>query len=477
MKVEYKYEKMRILFVFPSITNVLEPAKHIPLNLCYLAAVCEQVGHEAAILDFNIHRDNKDERFKEKVRWADIVGFTSVTPAIEECWRLCRVAKETKSTIRTVLGGPHISVLPEESLKLAEVDFVVQGEGEETIKELCNALSNGNRFEQIKGLSFKTEGKLKSNPPRPLMKNLDNLPFPAYHLLEMERYKRSAHPLFSDPVKRPAMIMTSRGCPFACNFCYNGIYGNTFRFRSPKNVVDEIQLLVEKYNVDYLSVEDDLFVYNPKRAIEICRLIIERGLKFRWECAHGIRVDTVNEEVLRWMKKAGCFRLFFGLESGDQEVLNKLMNKKITLEKARNGIAIAKGLGFELGGYFLLGYPGETIDSMNKTINWALELEIDYALFNIPTPYPGSKLYNQVKHLLGDELSWDTFRTLDTSYVYIREFGLKPEQLIKMRQIAYRKFYFRPKYVIGFLTKKRFYKNLSLIWKTAIPMLFGGEAV
>jgi len=459
---------MRILLVGPRST-VWSSRKHIPLGLGYLAAVLEGAGHEVEIYDAVVETEPLD-RLLDGGKF-DLAGITAVTPLIYEAWEVAAQAKG-RGTV-TVLGGPHPTLLPDESLERPEVDIVVRGEGEETIVELAQALEEGSDLEGVLGISFK-KGTIVHNLSRPLSEDLDSLPFPAHHLFKIERYT-NLQPLTDglDPNARAYTIVTSRGCPYGCIFCSKAITGRTWRPRSPENVVAEWRWLVKDLGATEIGITDDVMTLDAKRAKRICRLLVEEGLNhIPWITVHGIRVDDVDEELLRLMKEAGCKRVGFGVESGSQRVLD-YMKKGQTIEEVRRTFRWSKKAGLETMGFFIFGMPTETEETMEATIRLALELDPDLANFMIAAPYPGTELYEIILHE-GNLFSrdWRDFAIHDEKARFAM--GEMTAELVERKwHEAYRRFYFRPNRILKRLFSLDTWRRLPLHFANARRFFLG----
>ncbi|MFH1786566.1 MAG: radical SAM protein [archaeon] len=378
---EYPYaNKINVNLVFP---NRVVP----PLDLAYPAAILEKEGHAVSIIDANAERLSLDE-LKKKVTEssADLIVISSAPFDRWQCPYLD--IKPVEDTIRlfksVCLMGPHPTTEPEYFFsKFPQVKYIVRNEPEMTIKELVVALNTGKRVDNIKGLSFRGK-KIRHNPERPLIRDINSLPCPAYHLLRMELYGDAM--LKSTPFVR---LLSSRGCPFRCTFCYKSFYGSGYRYRKPSSVFEELKMLKEEYGLKSFYFGDLEFVLNKKRAIEICHLIAP--LKLRWGCT--CRVTSVDEELLGKMKSAGCEYIYYGLESGDQRVLD-MTKKGITLKQAKNAFKITKNSGITPYAFFLLGLPGETMGSIENSIAFLAETEIAESFgFTLAIPYPNTQLY------------------------------------------------------------------------------------
>jgi anaerobic magnesium-protoporphyrin IX monomethyl ester cyclase len=447
---------MKALLVSPK-SKTWSSRKHIPLGLGYLAAVLEREGHEVGLWDGSVEDEPLTETL-ERQRF-DIVGISSATPLIYEAWDAARQAKRHGAV--TILGGPHPTLLPGESLDHPEVDLVVRGEADESIVEVIHALDtdtgdadpasgalrfSAQHWRQITGLSFRNgSGKILHNDPRRPPADLDSLPFPAHHLYKIERYT-NLQPRTDglDPRARAYTIITSRGCPYQCIYCSKAVTGNTWRPRSPENVVEEWRRLVIDLGATEIGVTDDVMTLDVERAKRICRLLIDEGLnRVPWITIHGIRADNTDLELLRLMKAAGCKRVGFGVESGNQGVLD-IMKKHQTIDQVRQAFANARQAGLQTIGFFIFGLPGENEETMEDTIRLALELDPDLANFMIAAPFPGTELYDMV--LEKGELftrDWGDYAIHDEKARFAM--GEVDAELVERKwHEAYRRFYLRP---------------------------------
>jgi anaerobic magnesium-protoporphyrin IX monomethyl ester cyclase len=306
----------------------------------------------------------------------------------------------------------------------------------------------GKAIETIGGLSYKKDGKQIHNPPTGRIADLDSLPMPAYHLLRMNAY----HPPEGLYRRLPAInIITARGCPNLCTYCAtHTIWGGKLKFRSVDNIIDEIRYLVDRFGIKEISISDDTFTLSKSRIIEFCEKIMIHGIDLTWTC--NSRVENIDEEALRWMKKAGCHHICYGVESADPQIL-KNINKNIMLDKAKAVIQITKKVGITCRASFMFGNPGETRETMRKTLDFVINANPDFAVFNVTTPYPGTPMYAWAKKngYLMDE-DWDTFHG---SKAHIRLPTIAPEEIEQFQQYAFKKFYVRPRYLLGRIIKIR----------------------
>ena len=387
--------KTKTLLINPNVPMLYEFGGHsaFPLGLGYIAAVLEK-SYNVKVIDVGAEGLDDDSLIISIIKInPKIVGITSDTLAFQRAIEIATIVKQIDKKIIVVIGGAHSNALPTYPLKFDCFDISVYGEGERTAVELWDRIDKGKSYEDVKGISFRGKGGIVVNPRRELIENLDELPFPARHLFPMDKYRGEIH-LSVRPVYP---IGTSRGCPFSCAFCScNVAFGRKYRFRSPKNVVDEIEPLINQYKVKGIYFREDLFTANKQRVIDICDEIGKRGLHFSWECES--RVDTIDEEMLQAMKKAGCELIWFGAESGSQRILEYL-NKQITLSQVREAFDICQKVGIKAGASFMIGIPGETMDEIQKSIDLAEELKpkLERAWFSIFTAFPTSSLYEFVK--------------------------------------------------------------------------------
>lgn len=440
---------MKVLLVNPAPNRrTWASYSFLHLGLAYLAAYLVECGHEVKVLDMTV-RPMSDAELRHclKKEHAQLVGVTATTPVIKSAWKVCQAAKE-ETGAWTVIGGAHVSAMPEESAELDFVDVVVTHEGEVTLVELCETLGLGGSLMAVKGIAFKGPEGVVRTAERGLIEDLNELPFPARQLFPPLSAYSPSQPYLSR--RKPSVnILTSRGCPYSCFFCYKGVFGHRYRMRSVENVVAEWRSLVQDYRVKEIEVVDDNFALDVDRAVEICDRIVAEKLVIPWATFSGIRVDHPDHvRLLKAMKRAGCYRLAMGIESGSDDVLEKI-GKKITTARAREAVKVAQSLGFEIMGLFMIGNVGETAESIQRTIDFARELNTDYAQFLIATPFPGSPMYAAVekegKFLVRD---WDEYDNMGGQAFF--EMGDITRELAEgMRQKAYRSFYLRPVFVRG----------------------------
>lgn len=420
---------MKVLLVNPAaglsygVLGVSRP----PLGLAYIAAVAG-VRHAVEIVDFNVGKNNWKRYPYERF---DVVGISADTSRSQTALKIARIAKRKGATV--VVGGPHVSFMDEEALT-GGADYVVRNEGEHTFLALLDALAGEGRLEDLKGVSYLEGGQVVRTPAAPPIADLDALPFPARELLPMKLYteKMNGRPMTT--------MVTSRGCPFNCEFCSSSQFmGVGWRARSAESIVDEVDVLYNKYGYRAISFVDDNFTLKPARAIQISEMIIEKGWDLVW--AAMSRVDTIvkNPGMIRTMARAGFRWTFIGFESGSQASLDAY-GKKAVVGDGLKAMEILRENGVAVTGAFILGAPGETREMMQETIDFAKKLNPRRAQFSILTPYPGSKLYDDVKHRLLTT-NWDLYSGL---HPIIKMDHLSATQMRLMQLRAYAAFYLRP---------------------------------
>ncbi|HEX9076155.1 MAG TPA: radical SAM protein, partial [Anaerolineae bacterium] len=378
---------MRILLVSPE-SQVWNSRSHLHNGLGYLAGSLLANGYaDVSLYDGAVESETVaqvlDRAIAEKHPYA-VVGISSPTVLIENAWAAAREAKARGAI--TILGGPHLTLEPDESMQRPEVDLVVRGEGEDALVEILKALEatqsavSGSDLERILGLSWRdANGKVRHNLDRPLRPDLDNIPLPAYHLFKIERYT-NLNPLTDglDPHARAYTVVTSRGCPYKCTYCSKPITGDTWRPRSVENVIKEWRMLVHDLHATEIGLTDDIWNLDLKRAKALCRALIDEKLNtVPWVTIHGMKVNHTDLELFQLMKAAGCKRVGFGVENGDEYILKHVIKKAQTLDMVRAAFRNARQAGLQTMGFFIFGMPYETEETMEKTIRLALELDPD----------------------------------------------------------------------------------------------------
>ncbi|MCD6371797.1 MAG: cobalamin-dependent protein [Candidatus Aenigmarchaeota archaeon] len=427
-----------------------------PLGLAYIASSLMSRGHEVKVLDLNLYK-TPEKRLRKYLQSfsPDVVGVTVTTPTTSSAKRVLEITKEVDPSTTLVVGGSHITFKGKEFLENSVANIGVVGEGEETIIDIVENLHKRQKLKRIKGIWLKNK-KVVFTGARNFIEDLDRLCFPSLYLLPIGYYRKP----IGEPRKFISMI-SSRGCPFSCSFCSKPL-GKICRFRSPKNLMEEIFFHLERIGerkIKEIVFYDDIFTFNKKRVIEFCKLLISSGLNIKWKCES--RVDLVDKEMLIWMKKAGCYMIAYGIESGNQKILDYL-KKGFSIKQIKDAVKITKKVGIKILGYFILGAPGEGIDEIKNTIKFAKLLNIDYAQFSILTPYPGSEIFS----LLKKDEDFDEViyfgRILDKKIVNCS--NIPTHVLKRMYKKAFFSFYVRPRSLFreisDFLKTKAFEKLL-----------------
>jgi len=438
-----------------------------PLGIAYLAAVLEEAGHDVRIID-GIAEKKSIEQIAGKAQHFDFVGVTACTSFAKRAYESVKAVKEI-SDAPIIFGGPHATVLPLEVVENQDIDFVVAGEGEYTILELVNALEKGKEVEKVKGLYFKKGKKVQFTGERQFVKNVDDIPMPARHLLQMHLYTGSE----SRSRRLPShSLISSRGCPFNCSFCGH-IFGRNFRPHSPERVLQEMELLVEKYKVRDLGFWDDNFTVDKKRVIKICEMVKERDWDITSSCE--ARVDCVDADVLKALKSAGCEFIAYGVESGSQPVLNS-MRKGFVKDKVRETFKLTQKIGIGIRAYFLIGLPGETKEDILKTLQFAKELNPTIATFTLYTPLPGTDDYTKSVESgeLKKPLYWHDEVLPDFNFLekpICVPNGMTAEELLKLHKKAYWEYYLRPGYILQRLLSIRNLEDLGKMAKGFVTIM------
>jgi radical SAM superfamily enzyme YgiQ (UPF0313 family) len=440
---------------------------NLPIGLAYLAAVLEKAGCDLTVFDCPaLGIDHKNLRTKLASFDPDVVGLTAVTPTIDSALLAARIAKEIRPNTPVILGGPHATFMDTQILnENPAVDIIVRGEGELTMLELLQNLSHSGDLQAVSGISFRKEEQVVRSPNRIYIENLDDLPRPAYHYFDLNKYRSFGHAVLP--------ILTSRGCPFQCSYCVSSrMVGKDFRPRDPNRVVDELEWLRDTYSATAFSFYDDAFTYDTQRAIRICEEIKRRRIGVPWDCQ--TRVDRISKDVLVKMKEAGCQLVSFGAESGCQKILDSV-NKKTTIELNEKAVKMAKKVGLSVAMSVIIGYPGETADTLGQTFNFIRRTKPDYVYLCLATPYPGTGFR---KHL--EDLGWamsSEWGHYDMQ-AQVFENPLLNVDLVKTRREFYNHFY-SWSYILRQSLKGTFYsRNMARtalndrVWRIRLPKRF-----
>ncbi|NVM30984.1 MAG: cobalamin B12-binding domain-containing protein [Candidatus Helarchaeota archaeon] len=437
----------REIGVVPICSSIVGTRIFPSLGLGYIAAVLENVGHKIRYIDMYAE-DLKIKDLLSRLRKSppSIVGITSDVVTYYTARKIAFAIKRKFPDSILITGGPHTTLYPKELLINSSFDFCVRGEGEHTIIELIDALMKNQPLKDIKGLSYKENGNIFVNENRPLIKDLDKIPFPARHLMPMDKY--------CSPIAKKGKfttIMGSRGCPFRCSYC---LEQGPLRLRSPKNIVDEIEFVMQNYDISEFYFHDSTFTANVKHAVRFCQEIIKRKLNIIWECK--TRVDCVSRNLLGLMKYAGCERIHYGIETGNPRIM-KVLNKKLTLKQALNAINWTKEANIEVLTYFMIGSPHENLNTIADTLRFAKKLDPDFALFSVTSAGPGMAIYEAaLKEGVFKKDYWMDFilgNIPDLPRLSFETDEYTREDLVKIAKKMYFQFYFRPRLILKRLRK------------------------
>jgi anaerobic magnesium-protoporphyrin IX monomethyl ester cyclase len=439
----------------------------IPFGILSLAAVIQRDLPETSVTVVDGRAENLspaallDRILKTK---PELVGISSFTYCINDTLLLSKWIKKAAPDIKIILGGVHVTQLPDEAIKDDDVDFVIRGEGEYSLRDLIA----GHNLDDIKGLVYKDKNnQVRMHPEFGIVDVLDELPAIAYDLVDMSKYYPTAGQCHRFPAS--AMI-TSRGCPGRCIYCSSSVSGKKVRYRSAKNIINEIKLLINNYGIKEIVFMDDVFTSNKDRLLEFCQMVHDEKMDIIWDCSS--RVQHVDEEVLPIMRRAGCSQLSFGVETGDENVL-KSIKKGQTLDHVRKKVRLSKKAGIETRSSFILGFPSDTIESMKKTIDFAIELSPHLVSFYIATPFPGTEMYDWA--VKNNKLLTNNWSLYDQQHHILNIPGATSQEIDNMYKLAYKSFYHRPTFILRRLLMLRSLYDIKNAFK-AIKMTIKAHA-
>lgn len=435
----------------------------MPLSCLYLAASLRRAGHEvtgvinALLPDFSLR---ELQRHLAQQR-PDVVGISALTAEASFAHLLAAFVKKSSPQTKVLMGGHYPSNDPERALADPQVDFCILGEGEEPIVRFAEALERGN-FDSCPALAFQKEGSIVKTPSPPLLQDLDRLPYPSWDLLNFDRYTLRPNPIVERAPRRYAVLFTSRGCPYRCEYCHD-LHGKTFRPRSVENVLGEMALLYHKYGVREFHIMDDIFNFDLERAKNICRGVLKWGLRCPLYFGSGLRAEWIDEEFLKLLKETGTDWICFGIDSGVPRI-QRLIGRNLDLKKTKEVIAHARRYGLFTKGNFIMGFPSETREEMEKTTQWMVESDLDAVDVAYLTPIPGSQFgRKKVQETKDLQIMYDghTYMLITKNFSSVTD-----QELTELRDRAYLKFYFSRK-------RLRLLPFHFLHWKTvqALPHL------
>ncbi len=432
----------RVLLIKTANISRLDAGSCHPMGIMYLAAVVQK---EMPHVDVKIH----DLRVQKKPHHPDILrkeiksyapdaaGISTLTVEAQNMHEIAGIVKSAIPDIPVVVGGPHASSFTEDILSDKNVDIVVKGEGELTFLELLRAQQNNGDLRNVQGIAFRENGSIVQTMPRPSIEDLDALPYPAWDLLDLEAYTHFKG-AGAWGGRRYISVFTSRACPYKCNYCHVN-FGKKFYARSPENVVEELEILNKKYGFMEFEFLDDIFNLDRPRVMDICNLIVERGLKIRMMFPNGLRSDILTEDLLTKMKEAGTCYISIAIESASKRI-QKLIQKNLLIDKAKKTIEICDKLGIYTHGYFMLGFPTETRKEMQATIDFAAQSPLVSASFFCVTPFKGTSLWDKYHHIV--ERYAQPFQNFDYFRNRLNLSDIKPEEVFHLQRMANIKFWF-----------------------------------
>jgi anaerobic magnesium-protoporphyrin IX monomethyl ester cyclase len=454
----------KIMLIVPPITRdkdfsakVSRVTDFFPLGMAYIAATLEKTGlYKLKILDSlkgkdlqeGIVIDNGDSirygltdnelEYEIKKFSPDVIGVSCLFSGAQwDAANVCSIIKKISSEIFTIMGGAHAGNMAQELLHLCkEIDYVIVGEAENAFVQILDAIDKNEDVSQIDGIGYRENETVRLNKKTEYVRNLDSIPFPAYHLFDMQIYLNDAdsHGFYRYPPY--TQMITSRGCPCKCTFCALGSHwGPKQRLRSASNILDEMEFLIQQYGIREIHFEDDNLTANRKRALELFDGMIERKLNLHWHAPSGMAVYTLTEDIIEKMAEAGCYSVTLAIESGNQEVLSKMMRKPVDLNIVPALVKKIREVGMDVRGFFMLGFPGETKENINQTVEFACSLELDWAYFSIFSPLPKTAMYDLcLEKGYIKKSDFDPMRSFHRSIVRTPEFD--PDYLNNVREKA-----------------------------------------
>lgn len=458
----------KVIFINPhpyyaSGTN--EATIYPPIGIAYLAAVLEKHDIECKIIDAAVFRMTTKNVIREiKLFKPDIIGITTNIVTARSAIELGIKVRKKFPNALIIYGGPFATAEDSIMLKKTKCDLVVRGEGEQTMLDL---VKNPNNINTVKGITYRKGNRILRNPERELIDDLDSIPFPAYHLLPDFRLYRSRSR--KTPI---GFLVSSRGCPYGCIFCNKNIFGKRFRMRSPANVLTEIELLVGRYKVKQIDVLDDNFTLHIARAEKIFDEIIKRNIHVLINFQNGIRADRLTPKLVKKMKRAGVYKTGIGIESGDLEI-QKIIKKSLSLVQVKKAIKLLRKEGILVIGFFMIGIPGETEDTIQKTIDFAIEANPNIANFSVVVPLPQTELFEMVRNN-GKFLTPGKIGTTQGFYSdnFSFQYGtLNSSVISKYTAQAYRQFYARPSKILDVIVNTKSFSELQWLIDTAKPLI------
>lgn len=468
---------MKVFIIYPPLTMWERYSsdighaggRQLPLGIFYLASYIRGKGHEVCVIDAEAEQKKiTDIAALADQFHPDAIGISATTVAFPRALEVAEAIKNRMGQhVPVIIGGPHVTAAFEETISQPSLDIAVLGEGEAALADLLDTFAKGGDLSAVEGIAFRKNGQVIVTPRRPYIGDIDDIPYPAYDLVpDMSLYNPPPANYKALPV---ANIITSRGCPNQCTFCDRSVFGREMRLRSPENIAAEIEMLYRQYHIREIAFVDDTFTLKPQRIVELFNILDEKNIRFPWTCMS--RINTVDHDILKFMKEHGCWHISFGIESGSDEIL-KLIKKKISLKRAAEIIGICRDLHIRTKGFFILGHPGETPKTIEQTIRLTLDLPLDDIVVTLNTPLPGTEQYESAGNYgTLDNLDWSTFNMWNPVFIPT---GLSRDLMISKHKEFYRRFYLRPRiiarYLLSFLSIAGMRRMFAL--SQSLPFLF-----
>jgi len=453
-----------LLIQTPNVTGTFFnlTGKEVPLSLCYLAAYLRERGHCPAICDLDLER-NPEETLRRTLHnhRPQLVGFSSYTPNVELAAMYAAMVKRDLPSAAIALGGFHASALPEQTLyEFSAFDYIVAGEGEQTLVELVEVLQDKGDLSSIRGLAYRREDSVCRNEPRPLIEDLDSFPFPARDLIQLARYVPDPGNYWQLP---SSGILYSRGCPYHCAFCSKSVFNDRIRYRRVECFIAEVNHCIDRHGIHDFRLEDEAPTINIKRMQSLCEAILANGRAITWNCYS--RVDTIDEPTLRLMRRAGCHHITYGIESALPATLARI-DKKLDPVKAAETVLLTKQVGIECKANFIIGFPWETADDMREVVRYAKRISPDLVTFNLFKPLPGSRLYDEL-HATNklQHGRWQDYFTTGEKLLFPAEYS--EDEALRILENAVFSFYFRPRFLMQRLQRMLAHpgRELKVAWQ------------
>ncbi len=467
---------MRVLFVQPDMTfQKHHPlvykgfAATVPLGIAYMSAYLERAGHTVAVVDYQVGQYDIAREIERY--WPDVFGVSLCSPAVPHASELVRTARRVAPDVRILAGGPHVSAYREAMLDTCpELDLLVVGEGERTLLDLVARWSGGRSVRDVPGIIYRDgPDKVATGPGREIP-DLAELPRMPLHLFDIARY----YPLPGTFRRLPSIAMaTSRGCPFPCTFCNSkDIWNKRVRMRPPEAVVDEIASLVARYGAREIYFVDELFTLKRAHVVTFCEDLLHRGIRIGWKCCS--RVDTVDRELLELMKRSGCFMISYGVESGDDRIL-EIMKKGITTDQVVETFRVTREVGIARMAFFMLNSYGETRATVEKTLALSREIEPDFLNFELFKPFPGIEMRRMIEADPACSIRrdiWDDWEAFTVgNRIFYTQNDLDEDYLKEVYARAIRGFYLTPSFILKSLAGMRSFDQFKSYFKTFLNML------